>query len=175
MLFLAMVMMNSLTSCGGDNNEPDDSGSHVAGASYYIMLNPVNTSGDQTDFVNTTVIITDKTTNKELLKKDVVLDKSGLVPVEIKSESLIKNFPFAVEISQTLKSGIDITQKSTYKLGLQIQIAVSSCDADNKVIKTLVKNERISNEISSENLSKNFPHTVSYVFSIDKKGDITTE
>ncbi len=170
-----IVTMIPLVSCSNDNNESDDSDSMVTGASYYIMLNPANTSGDQTNFVNTTITITDKTSNREILKKEVVLDALAMTPVEVTSESLVKSFPFEIKISQTLKSGIDLTQKSSYKLGLQITIAVSSYDSDNKVINTKLSNERSSKEISAKDLSTYFPKTISYVYHIDKNGVITTE
>ncbi|MCC8071667.1 MAG: hypothetical protein LIO90_07690 [Bacteroidales bacterium] len=166
---LTLIACMGLTSCGSDDPK---SVNEEAFSSYYFTITMSEEGRDQGSLVMTTVSYTDYKGN---LVSDVFDSSSDADYQTITSHEFTK-VPASgnIVVTQSLRSGITY-DKETYNLGAKLTVSLQSYSVGGSVISSRLSQKEESATLKVSNLSKVYPKTTTFKYTVAKDGTVTLQ
>lgn len=166
---LCAVTMIGFASCSDDDEVPEDNTNKAVGYKFELTYKKID-GADNANITDATLHFVDYQGNK--VNKTIPLMTNTFTA---KSQPYTK-LPgeLVVTVDETLKSDAKL-DKDVYKIGMDLTFTVVSFNAEGAIIDMQSKQQSSTMSVKKENLSKLYPETTSFSYSIDANGKISVK
>ncbi|MGI6370321.1 MAG: hypothetical protein GX372_01775 [Ignavibacteria bacterium] len=166
-VFLALIAIGIFfVACNEENNLKS---SVATKCKYELTVSVADEAIDQKQIITT--VVTFPNYDGEIQTQDISNAKTWKTTQELPILTLPAEG--VITIKQSLKDGVDFSQKKEYQVGLSYRFVVFSMDSDDNIIDITDREETLYSTIPVENINKVYPDTTTIKFFVDAKGVVS--